>query len=244
MARAIAPKPERGNRNRDHAGQNALPAAADLDSLKDLEHQIQIARAKWALACISDFVRSVNYISQFDETAETLSRWLPRRDYLRPSQYGEIQLDIDDIAEISLTGGEESARAEAAQLQIKWAAEAEPVLRRVASRASTMSWSRRKGGLEAWRRSKELRRAAAALDQRIADQRDWGGALAERRRDLANAEAGSAGKDRQKFETVALKLRIDDLEATKAHLTKLNAQRPKLIERERILGGELLRREP
>jgi chromosome segregation ATPase len=85
----------------------------------------------------------------------------------------------------------------------------------------------------------ELRQAAAALDQRIADQRDWGGAIAERRRDLANAEAGSAGKDRQKLETIGLKLRIDDLEAAEAHLNKLNVQRPKLIERERILGGEL-----
>ena len=95
----------------------ALPAAADLDSLKDLEHQIQIARAKMGVGLHLGLrpKRELHFSVRRD--SGDLEKMAAAEGLFEAIATGEIQLDIDNIAEISLTGGEESARAEAARPQ-------------------------------------------------------------------------------------------------------------------------------
>jgi hypothetical protein len=216
-----------------------LPLTADLDALQDLEHQVQIARARMGVGLHLSLRPKRELHISIQQDGRELERIVAREGLLEASATGEIKLDIDGVAEISLTGGEQSAREEAARLQTRWTAEAEPVLKQAGLASLHDVLAATKERARSVEEIRKLRGVADALDQRILDQRDWGDVLAQRQRDLASAEAGSAGKDRKTFQTVALKLKINDLPAAETHLTKLRAQRPKSIERERILEREL-----
>jgi DNA repair exonuclease SbcCD ATPase subunit len=215
-----------------------LPAAANLDALKRLEHQLQIARAAVGVG-IHLRVRPKRelHLSIRRDEGE-LERSVVKDGLFEATAKGEIRLDIGDVAEISVSGGEDSAREEVARLQVRWIAEAEPVLKQ-AGLANlddvVLTAKKHAANLEQIR---DLRQAAAALDQRLSDQRDWVSLRAERQRELVASEEALAGKDRKELETVALKLGANDPAAVEAGLGKLRAQRPKMIERERYLEGE------
>jgi DNA repair exonuclease SbcCD ATPase subunit len=217
----------------------ALPTAGELDSLKQLEHQIQIARAGVGVGLHVGLrpKRELSISVRRDGGNPELA--VVKKKLFEAIANGDIVLDIDGVAEISLTGGRESARQEVARLQTRWMAEAEPLLRRT----GLVSLDDVVAATKAWAKSVEeiekLRQAASSVEQRISDQQDWSGMLADRRRELASAEAALTGKDGTALETVARKLKIADLAAAEKHLAGLRGQRPKLMERERSLEGEL-----
>ena len=216
-----------------------LPAAADLDALKRLEHQLQIARAAVGVGLHLGVrpKRDELHLSIRRDEGE-LERSVVKEGLFEATAKGEIRLDIQDIAEISVSGGEDSAREEVARLQVRWIAEAEPVLKRAGLADLDDVVLAAKEHAARLQQIRDLRQAAAALDQRLSDQRDWVSHRAERQRELAASEEDLAGKDRKELETVALKLGANDPAAVEAGLGRLRGQRPKMIERERYLEGE------
>jgi DNA repair exonuclease SbcCD ATPase subunit len=216
-----------------------LPDAVGIEALKRLEQQLQVARARLGvglyLAVIPKRELRVS-IRRDGGAAESL---ILKDDLFNARASGEIHLDIEDIAQISLSGGEESARAEMARLQARWNAEVEPVLKQTGlANLDEVGQvvSKRAANLEEIRK---LRHEAAALDQRISDQPDWLGKRAEKQRELDRSAEALAGADRKELEKLARKLRIKDLSAAEASLAQLTGQRPKLLARERTLEGDL-----
>lgn len=216
-----------------------LPSAEDLDSLKELEQQIQVARARLGVGLhmsLSPKRELVIAIRRDGGSPEALGA---TKILVEANAKREIEIDIDGIAEIRLAGGEETAREEAARLQARWAAEAEPVLKRAGLGSLNDVVTAANARSENLEEIHRLRQLADGRDQRIRDQRDWGSILAKHRRDLETAEAGTIEGHRAQWEAVAKKLKINDLAGAEAHLAKLSAERPKLIDRARIPEGEL-----
>ncbi len=216
-----------------------LPAAADIEALKRLEQQLQVARARLGVGLhLAVIPKRELRVSMRRDGGDPESRVL-KQDLFNTRASGEIHLDIEGIAEISLSGGEESARTEMARLQARWSTEVEPVLKQtgLASLDEVAEAVRtRAANLDEIRK---LRHEAAALDQRISDQPDWVGKRAEKQRELDKSAEALAGADRKELEKLARKLRIKDLSAAEASLAQLSGQRPKLLARERTLEGDL-----
>ena len=217
----------------------SLPETSDLDSFKRLEQQLQVARAKAGVG-----VQLVIRPKRELRLSTRRDGGVPQRSVVSEGQFEttantEINLDIEEVAEVNLTGGEDSAREQLTVLQMRWIAEAEPVLKQAGFAKLDDVVAAVKAYAVKLEEVRELRQAATALDQRASDQRDWPSLLAERRRNLAFSEEGLAGKDLSEFEALILKLRVNDPAAAEAELGKLRALRPKMIERERSLEGDL-----
>jgi DNA repair exonuclease SbcCD ATPase subunit len=216
-----------------------LPAIADIEALKRLEQQLQVARARLGVGLHLAVIpkRELRVSIRRDGGAPELR--VLKNDLFNARASGEIHLDIEGIAEISLSGGDESARTEMARLQARWSAEVDPVLKQAGlANLDEVGEAARKraANLEEIRK---LRYEAAALDQRISDQPDWVGKRAEKQRELDRSTEALADADRKELEKLARKLRIKDLSAAEASLAQLSGQRPKLLARERTLEGDL-----
>ena len=216
-----------------------LPGAAGIEGLKRLEQELQVARARLGVGLhLAVIPKRELRVSIRRDGGAPESRLL-KDDLFNARASGEIHLDIESIAEISLSGGEESARTEMARLQARWSAEVEPVLKQTGlANLDDVGEAVRKraANLEEIR---GLRHEAAALDQRILDQPDWLGKRAEKQREFDKSAEALAGADRKELEKLARKLRIKDLSAAEASLAQLAGQRPKLLARERALEGDL-----
>ena len=120
----------------------------------------------------------------------------------------QMRLEIQDLAEIAISGGAADARQDAERLERLWAMEAGPALQ-AAGAATLEDLGRMMSEVAA--RDTEIRSArqeAAQLEQRAADQANWIGLLAEGQRELAAAEVELVGSDRAKLEKAAAKLGI------------------------------------
>jgi AAA domain len=216
-----------------------LPAVADIEALRRLDQQLQVARARLGVGLHLAVIPKRELRASLRRDGGAPESLVLKDDLFNARASGEIHLDIESIAEISLSGGEESARAEMARLQARWSTEVDPVLEQ-AGLANLdevgEAVSKRTANLEEMRK---LRYEAAALDQRISDQPDWVGKRAEKQRELDRSAEALAGADRKELEKLARKSRIKDLSAAEASLTQLGGQRPKLLARERTLEGDL-----
>jgi AAA domain len=219
---------------------SVLPSAAEVDALQRLEHEVQIARAGVGVGLHLSLRPKRELDVSIQRDGQAVERTVAREGLVETSATGEIQLDIDGVAEIRLTGGDKSAREKAERLQARWTAEAHPVLKQTGLASLSDVSAAIKERVRSVEEIHKWRREADALDHRILDQRDWASALTKGQQDLTSTEIGLEGKDRKALNAVALKLRISDLAIAETHLNKLRAQRPKLIERERILEGELI----
>jgi len=222
----------------------ALPSAENLDSLKELENQIRVARARLGVGLHLAIVPKRELVIAIRRDGGISEEMGATVAPVETNAKREIRIDIDGIAEISLAGGEESAREETARLHSRWAAEAEPVLKATALASLDDVVAAAKARARSLGEVARLRQLADGLDQRMRDQRDWGGILAERQRDLETGEAGlkEAGLkegDRGRFEAVAMKLKITGPADAEKQIASLRAQRTKLTDRARIPEGEL-----
>lgn len=215
-----------------------LPAVAELDFLTSLERQLQIARASVGVGLYVEVrpKRELRLAIRRDDG--DIESSLIKNGKFDATARSEIRLEIDDVAEISLSGGAASARAELARLQMRWITEADPVLKNAGLTSLDDVIAAVKVRTDRMEEIRKLHLAAAALDQRVMDQRDWVNILDERRRELSASEELLAGKDRNALKTVALKLGINEPASIEGNLKRLRAQRPALNERERSLEGE------
>lgn len=219
--------------------QISLPTSAELEDFKQLDHQLQLARARLSVGLhvqlqpkkvLKISVRRDDEVPEQHELGDAI---------LETSANGKIRLDIEDVAEIILSGGAKEVRDEARRLGDNWLAEVEPVLKRLG--AATLDDLVRIAN-EATLRSQEIQdilRAATQLEQRVADQRDWAGVRADRQRELAAAGEGLIMASPEALDAAAAKLGISDLANTESQLDVLRIERAQLNETERNLAGEL-----
>jgi hypothetical protein len=188
----------------------ALPSRDRLDELRRLEGDMRIAAAKLdvGLSVTLRPKRSLSVTVQRDGAQATLHD--VSSSTLETGARRNLQFDIEGVAEIAVMGGAADAREDVARLDQRWAAEAKPALQ-VADVASIEELTRIVNETVQRRNQIETAlREAAQLEQRIADQPDWGSLLAERQRQLTAAEKELTGADHSKLEKAARKLRAKD----------------------------------
>lgn len=217
----------------------SLPALEVFASLRELERQIQIAQARVGVGLqLSLRPKQELHISARRDGGEA-ARAIVKDLAFETGAVGKILLEIEGIAEITITGGEQSARDEVARLQTRWRIEAEPVLKE----AGLASLDEILVAIQARERKdaeiQQLLQGANAIDERIKYQQNWDAELVQGKRDFEAAEAKLAGIDRKPLEVLALELRVGDLSTANSLLMKLKASRPKLVERERFLERDV-----
>lgn len=216
-----------------------LPSAAYLADLKQLDHELQIARARLDVG--------LNVRVQ----PKRGLRLSLRRDDEGPVQHDlkdapldvtashQIQVDIENLVEISFSGGAQDVRDAVKPLQARWLAGAEPALER--ANAVNLDHLGRLVADVAQRTQDlvETRRAAAQLEQRASDQPDWATLRDEAQQELAAAEKGLGVLDRAAVERSARKLGLHRIEEVDARLEEVRLKRTGLADVERKLEGEL-----
>jgi hypothetical protein len=216
-----------------------LPSAAYLADLKQLDHQLQVARARLDVGLhVRIRPKKALRVSLRRDGAEAVAHEL-KDGPLEAVASHQIHIDIEKLAEIAISGGAQDARDEVARLQARWLADAEPALER--ANAVTLDHLARMAADAALRTQEivEARRAAAQLEQRVADQPDWAGLRAERQRELAAAEEALGDADRSVPERSARQLKIYDLADAEARLEALRGEGARLADTARKLEGEL-----
>jgi DNA repair exonuclease SbcCD ATPase subunit len=217
----------------------ALPSQIQLDDMRQLDQELQIARARLNVGVSVTLLpkRALRVSVRRDGTYPT--QHTADGSPLEASASHQIQLNVEDVAEITISGGAKDARDKFESLQTRWIAEAEPVLKRadVASVDALAQIAR-----DVAQRSQaiqEARRAAAQLEQRVADQPDWAALLAGRRQEAAAAEETLEQVDRVKAEMLASEFGITDVAQAEHRLDLHNADRADLIAAEKRLDSEL-----
>ena len=160
---------------------------------------------------------------------------------LEASASREIRLDIEDLAEITFSGGAQDARDALQQFQTRWGEELQPVL--VRAKVATLE-ELVHIVTSAEQLSNEIReadRAASQLEQRAADQPDWAGVLAQRQLKLASANEALGSTDRRELEETARQLGFNlSATALDRRLTLLRDERLKSSDAEGTLNGNLI----
>jgi DNA repair exonuclease SbcCD ATPase subunit len=220
-------------------GATTLPSAENLDLLKELENKIRVARARLGVGLHVALIPKREVVIAIRRDGGRPEEIRSKDSPVEANAEREIQLDIDGIVEINLTGGEAEARDEATRLQGQWAAEAEPLFRGTGFASVDDVVTATKAQAKSLGEVSRLRQLADGLDQRVRDQRDWGSILAERQRDLESAESGLNKRDRERFGAVALKLKITDPGDAEKLIANLRVQRSKLVDHARIPEAEL-----
>jgi hypothetical protein len=218
-----------------------LPSPTQLEGLKRIYNELQIARARLDVGLHVKLQpkRELHVAVRRDEESQTQHDLTG--ELLEASASREIRLDIEDLAQITVSGGAQDSRDALQRIQDRWRAEAQPVL----SLAGVATFdelvpivaSVEQQSIEI----QEANRAASQLEQRAADQPDWAGALAQRKLDLASADEALGSTNRQGLEVAARQLGINFnvLEVDK-QLILLRGERVTLVEVERKLNGDLI----
>ncbi|HLK65075.1 MAG TPA: AAA family ATPase [Bryobacteraceae bacterium] len=216
-----------------------LPSGALLADLRQLDQQLQVASARLDVGLhVRIRPKRELHLTLRRDGAEPAAHDLEETP-LEAGANHEIRIDIDKVAEIVFTGGAQTAREEMERLQKRWLAEVEPALER--ANAVNLDHLGRMVADAALRvqEVQEARRAAAQLDQRVADQPDWAGQRTQRQQEFAASEAALGQIDRAAAKAMARQLRIADLPAADVQLEKLRQEREKLITSERKLDSDV-----
>jgi hypothetical protein len=217
----------------------SLPSAAQLEGVRQLEHQLQVARAGVSVGLRVEVrpKRKLKVSVRRDDEAQ--ERHTLADAPLDVSASRHVLLDLEGIAGIAISGGTKQARAEADRLWNQWVAEGEPVLQR-AGAANVDELARiNAGAAKLAQEAAEARRAAEQLEQRIADQRDWASLLASRNSELLAAEESLGKADPLALEKAARNLRVVDRADAEKRIDPERTERSKLEEIERNTDGDL-----
>jgi DNA repair exonuclease SbcCD ATPase subunit len=188
-----------------------LPAVAGIDVLKRLEQQLQVARAKLGVGLHLAVSPKVELRMSVRRDGGEPQRNVLKEVVFSADANNEIQLDIEGIAEISLSGGEHSVREEVARLQARWSNEGEPVLTQTGLASIDEIAEAVKTRAVNLDEIRNLRQEAAVLEQRISDQPGWAAIRGERHRELDSSEEALLGTDRKKLEKLAAKTNLAQL---------------------------------
>lgn len=232
-------KAETANALEDDAGTAVLPTEIEMRSLKDLERRLQLAEARTEVGLYLELrpLRELRLVCERDGAEGVMQ--VIREGAFTTDAAREIQISIEDVGEIRVSGGESSARAEAESLRVEWVARAEPVLLRaglanlehVAAAMET-----RRSRLELARRTRD---EARSIEQRIGDQQDWNGMRAEWLGQRAQAELALTGMDQTELESARARWGIRDAGMCDVALKEVVGERVKVQERERAAEREL-----
>ena len=216
-----------------------LPSREQLDKFHRLDSDMRVAAAKLdvGLSLTLRAKRPMRIAVQSDGVGETTVDLTTST--FEAGARRQMQLDIEGVAEITISGGAADARQDAERLERLWAIEAGPALQ--AAGAATLEDLGRMVG-EAAARDTEIRSArqeAAQLEQRAADQADWAGLLAEGQREVAAAEVELVGSDRAKLEKAAAKLEIKAASDIDKRSTALRESLERIAREEKPLDSEV-----
>ena len=216
-----------------------LPSAALLADFRQLDQQLQLGRARLDVGLHIRIQPKRSLSVNLARDGEDPVPYDLNGGTLETSAASEVLIDIEQVAEIAVTGGAQTAREEVARLRNRWLAEVEPALER--ANAVTLDHLGRMVADVAQRSQEihEARRSAAQLEQRAADQPDWATQKALRQQELAAAEAALGAADRAAAEALSRKLRITDLAAAEAQLEKLRPEKDQLLEAKQKLDADL-----
>jgi hypothetical protein len=213
-----------------------VPSPAQIDGIKELDHQLKIARARLNVGLHLKFQPKQDLTLFVRRDEEERIEHALRGATFETSANRQITLDIEGLAEITLSGGERDARKEAEALQKRWVDEVEPILQRAGVLALD---DLARIAAEIVKRSQEVRdarRTVDQLEQRVSDQHDWGALRATHERDFKAAADALGEEDHDRLDATARALSIDDLSACDARLNILRADQVRLVETKRKLG--------
>jgi len=219
--------------------QVSLPSSAEIEAFKKLAQQLEVARAKLSVGLQVQIQPKKNLKISVHRDDEPPQRHELASEPLSITANSEIQVTIEDVADLIMSGGEKDARDEAQRLSERWASEVEPVLTRLG--AANIDGLIRLSN-ESSDRSREiegLSSEVSQLEQRIADQRDWSGSLAQYRTSLAEAEDALGAGSVDALEGAISRLGIKDLAETESRSAKLRTELDRLRETERKIETEL-----
>jgi len=215
------------------------PTPTELEQLKQLANEIQVARAR------------VEVGLQANIRAKRPIRVSVRRDGEPQKQHDlsvsplevnasrEISLDIENLVQVVVSGGVQDARDALAGLEKRWTSEAQPVL--IQANAADLEELAAMVAVNLQRSNElgEKERIASQLDQRVADQPDWAGTVAQRRLELAAAEEFLKGVDRKAVERTASQLAVRDPAELENRLVSVRNERGTLAAAQTTLSVEL-----
>jgi DNA repair exonuclease SbcCD ATPase subunit len=216
-----------------------LPSPPLLADFRQLDQKLQVARARLEVGLhVRIRPKRTLRVTLRRDGAEATQHELQSAP-LETESHREVHIDIEKVAEIAVSGGEQAARDEVDRLQRRWLEEAEPAIER--ANAVNLDHLGRMVTDAADRHQKiqEARHAASQLDQRIADQPDWAGLMRERMKELEAAESALPHADRNAAELLAGQLDISDLAGAEGRLERHRAGRGRLADAERKADGEL-----
>lgn len=215
------------------------PPPKELEQLKQLANEIQVASARVdvGLQVKMRAKRPVRVSVRKDGEVQTQHDLSVSPLEVNASR--EISFDIENLVEVAVSGGVQDARDALAALERRWATEAQPVLTR--AKAANLEELAAMIAVSLQRSSEigEKERIASQLDQRVADQPDWAGMLAERRLELAAAEESLRGFDRRVVEGAASQLAFRDHAEIDTRLVALRNERVKVAAAQGTLNVEL-----
>ncbi len=214
-----------------------FPSAPEFQSLRSLDQELRIATGKLEVG-LHIAIRPKKKLRaslRADDGAPV--------DALEATARREIAIELEGIAEITVSGGAADARKKAMELRARWLAEGEPALAK-ADAASLDDLARMmEERADRDRRVKDALNEAAQLEQRVADQQDWARLRDQRQAELSAAERALAGVDESAVEKLARKLRIANKADADKRVTSLRAETAKRNAEERRLSDEAARGE-
>lgn len=216
-----------------------LPDAAKLSELRRLEGDIRVAAGKLdvGLAVTIRPKRDIRLTIQRDG-AKSEDHELRNRE-LQTTARRQISVDIQDVAEVTVTGGADDARQELELLERQWQKEAAPLLEAAGAASLDELVQAAEETVRKRRTIEDARKEAAQLEQRITDQPNWAELLRERQERYAAAEKELGEADRAKPEKVAAKLGFRDLAAIEKRLAALRTNHNNLISAQTELATQL-----
>ncbi|HEY6347544.1 MAG TPA: AAA family ATPase [Bryobacteraceae bacterium] len=216
----------------------ALPSSAELENLRRLETDLQVAAAGLNVGFSVRLQPSQELRVRIQRDGGEPTEHILSGNALETSARGQLRIDIDNVAEIAVSGGASDARAAKERLEARWRAEAQPALG--AAHVDSLAQLAELAG-KADRRAREIQAArvrAEQLDQLIAGQPGWAALLKDRQRQLAAAQKDLEDPDLAKLEQKARKLRIADASAAEKQLERLRPKLETLTAEEKRSGGD------
>jgi DNA repair exonuclease SbcCD ATPase subunit len=206
----------------------ALPDIAQVEETRRLENERRIAAAKVdvGLALTLRPRRELRFTVQRD--GEAVEEHAQQDADFETDARAQIRINIEGVAEISVSGGAGEAREELARLDRRWQTDAVPLLK-AARAGNAEELARIVYQAEQGRREMLASlEAAAQNEKRIAEQPDWAAIVIERQARVADAEKQLGGADRSVLERSARKLGLTDTSAVRKSIEVLTGKHERL----------------
>jgi hypothetical protein len=218
----------------------SLPSPVQLADITQLHQELEIARARLSvgLSVTIQPKRALRVLVHRDDSDQTEHKLVDST--FEASASREIQLNVEGIADIAVSGGAQDAREKFETIQARWIAEVEPVLKRAEAANFEAFAHIARDAAQRSEAIQELQRVATQLEQRAADQPDWAGLLAVRQREAAAAELLLEARDRTEAERLMCEFGITDVAEVDHRLNLHQAKHSNIVLAEKTLNDNLV----